>query len=125
MREQSVQQVVRILPHRLSDDERGIGIDVAKHLDALLLRADEAVAQLRFVRVGADQSVAKRGDGGRELGLHLGLGGPALLVGGSAQVAVGDELDDLAGGTTGRGHGDRREKQGAEVMKSWRILRQD
>nr|GFD23500.1 hypothetical protein [Tanacetum cinerariifolium] len=41
--------------------------------------------------VGAAHGPALAGEGGRELRLHRLLGRPALLVGGQAQIAAGEQ----------------------------------
>ena len=93
MRDEAVEEVVRILPDALGDDERRGGVEVGKHRHAFLLGADETVLHISFVGMGADEFVTERGDDLGELFFHGGLGGPALLVGGLAQIAVGDEVD--------------------------------
>jgi hypothetical protein len=62
------------------------------------------MAELGLVGMGACQFAAKARDGGGELLFHGVLGGPALLVGALAEIAIGDEKDGrgLAGGF--RGH---------------------
>ena len=54
-----------------------------------------------LVGVGADELIALALDGGAEGVFHRGLGGPADLVGGEAEVAVGDEEDLLLAGAGG------------------------
>ena len=98
VREQAVEDVVRVLPDGLGDDQRLVGIDVAEDLHAFLLIADEAVLFVLLVRVAADELVALGLECGGEGLLHRGLGGPALLVGGEAEVAVDDELKSLCCG---------------------------
>ncbi|GAA4496755.1 hypothetical protein GCM10023172_10570 [Hymenobacter ginsengisoli] len=43
------------------------------------------------VGVGAAHRPALPGEGGSKLGFHCLLGGPALLIGGQAQIAAGKE----------------------------------
>jgi hypothetical protein len=43
--------------------------------------------------MGANEAVAKPGNGSGELSLHGLLGRPADLVGGLAQIAIGEEED--------------------------------
>ena len=64
MRNQPVQQMVRILPHgprrRISGAR---GIDVGKHPHPFLLGPDEAVLLIGLVSMGPDEFVAQPGDG--------------------------------------------------------------
>ena len=43
MRDQPVQDVMRVLPDRFGHDQRRLGIDAGEDLHPFLLRADEAV----------------------------------------------------------------------------------
>ena len=103
VRDEPGQQMVRILPDRLGDDERRLRIERGKHLHAFLLGADEAVFQRRFVGMGADEPAAETGDGCGELLFHGRLGGPARFIGRRAQIAVGDEQDGFLRGGFHRG----------------------
>ena len=103
MRDEAVEDVVRILPDGLGDNDRGLGVDRGEHRHAFPLRADEAVLHLGLVGMGPDEPVAELGDGGGELLLHRDLAGPGFFVGGLAEVAVGDEENGL-----GFGHGEGR-----------------
>ena len=91
MRDEAGEEMVRVLPDGLGDDERGLGIEAGEDLHALFLRTDEAVLLGGFVGVGADEFKTELGDGGGEGLLHRVLRGPADFVGGWAEVAVGDE----------------------------------
>jgi hypothetical protein len=96
MGDQPVHDVMGILPDGLGDDERGIGVNAsAKDLHAFLLATDKAMLLVFFVRVRADEVVTGPCYSRRQSSFHLRLSGPALLVGGQSQVAVGDELDLL------------------------------
>jgi len=106
VRDESVEDVVRILPDGLGDDDGRVGIDTGEDFHAFLLRGDEAVFHVGLVAVGADEFVAKVGDGGGEGLFHFLLGGPADGVGGVAEVAVGDQRDGFFGGF---GHGRERD----------------
>jgi hypothetical protein len=85
--------VVRVLPHALGHDERLLWIDAPKHLDAHALRIQEAVLFYGVVGVGAAHGIALLLQGSGELSFHSLLGGPALLVGGQAEVTAGEEED--------------------------------
>jgi len=91
---------MRILPDRLGNNQRRGRVDGGENLHAFFLRANEAVLLLGFVRVGADELVAKFRHRGGERLFHGGLRGPAQLVGGGTEIAVGDEKDGI-----GPGHG--------------------
>jgi len=97
MRDEAVQDVVRVLPDGFGDDEGRAWVDFCKNGHAFFLRADEAVTELGFVGVGADEFVAERGDCFGELFFHRRLERPGDLVSGLAQVAVGDEEDGFGG----------------------------
>jgi hypothetical protein len=62
----------------------------------VFLAVDEAVLFLRVVGMAAFDLMAFLLDGTREGAFHLGLGSPAILVGGKAKVAVCYENDRLA-----------------------------
>jgi hypothetical protein len=95
MSQQSVQDMMRILPHRLGHDQRRLRIDFAKNLHPLLLRADEAVPLGLLKRMRPHNLISLGRDGRRQRLLHPLLGRPAFLIGTEAQIAVGDELDLL------------------------------
>ena len=95
MRGEPGQHMVRVLPHRLGDDQRRVGRNLAEDGHAFALAGDEAVAGAGLLVVGADDLVAGLGDGSAERLLHFLLGRPALLVGREPQVAAGDEIDFL------------------------------
>ena len=97
MVEQPRQHVMRVLPDRLRDDQRTVGIDATEHLDAFELAGDEAVALPPFERVRALDLTAFRGKGIGQLPLHVPLGRPAGAVGGGAEVSAGHQLDVLSG----------------------------
>ncbi len=97
MRGQSSENVVRILPHSLRDDEGRVRIDVAEDLDAHLLRVDEAMLLHAIKRVGAFDRTALGFECDGEFVLHVLLGGPAGLIGGKTEVARGNEVDGLHG----------------------------
>ena len=60
MADEPGQDVVRVLPHRLGDDDRQVGVDLGEHLEALLLAGDESVTERRVVRVGSLDLDAER-----------------------------------------------------------------
>ena len=59
MGDQPVEQVVRILPDRFGDDERGRWVDAGKDLHALLLGADEAMLAVGLVADGRARAVRR------------------------------------------------------------------
>jgi hypothetical protein len=67
--------MVRVLPDRFGDDERGRRINAGKDLHALLLGADETVLERGLVGMGAHEHAAEGGDNFGELLLHGVLGG--------------------------------------------------
>ena len=97
MRDKAVKDVRRILPHCFGYDDRCLWIDLRENLHAFFLRTDEAVLELSFVGMGANEFVAELGHGGSELLLHRLLEGPSVFVGGLAEITVGDELNGFNG----------------------------
>ena len=93
MRDETVQDVVRVLPNALGHDERRIRIDGGKDLHAFLLRTDEAVFDFGFVGVGPLQFPPEISERFRELTFHGDLGRPAFLIGRAPEVAVDDQSD--------------------------------
>lgn len=81
-----------VLPDGLGDDERGIWRDVPKDLHSILLAIDEAVLFPGIERVRAPDAPAFAGEGAGDLLFHGGLCGLAFLIGGSAEIAAGDEV---------------------------------
>lgn len=100
MGQETVKDVVGVLPHRFGDDERGIARDLAKDLHAVLLRIDETVTDGLAKRVCPLERPPLGLDGAAERALHLPLGSLALPVRRLAQVTVRNEVDRGL-----RGHG--------------------
>ena len=92
MREQPVQQVMRVLPHRLGNDQRRVGRDVFENFHSVFLAVDEAVLFFRIERMAALHRPSLALDGGDDDCFHGGLRRPAFLVRGQTQVAAGDEV---------------------------------
>ena len=93
MREQAGQHMMAVLPDALGHDQRRVRVQLAKNLHAHLLRINEAVLLFAVIRMGAHHRPALGLERPGQRGLHLGLLGPAFLVGGKAQVAVGHQID--------------------------------
>ena len=93
----AVEQMMAVLPDGFRDDERGGGIELAEDFHAHFLGVNEAVILGRIELVGADAIPALVLEGCNELGFHVGLDGPAFLVGAEAQVAIGHEIGVLGG----------------------------
>lgn len=89
--DQTVQQVVRILPNGFRDDDRGFAIDFRKDIHALALAGDEAVLELGVVFVGSLQFAAKCVNDRSQFFFHFVLFFPAALVGAETEVTIGDE----------------------------------
>jgi hypothetical protein len=77
---------------------RRVGGNLAEDFHAVLLAIDEAVALGLVEGMRALDFVAFLFDGGGEVLFHFGLRGLAGSVGGDAEVATGDEVDDFLGG---------------------------
>ena len=103
MREQSGQDVVRVLPYGLGHDELGPRVDAGEDAHAFFLRTDEAVLFVFLVRMGADQLVAGLGHGLGQQIFHFFLLRPTSLVGREAQIAAGRQ-EDLSFADFGRFH---------------------
>ena len=103
MGDQPGKNMMRVLPHRLRHDQRCVGINAAKNLDALPLAGDEAVSLSGFVRVRTLNRPPLRFQRFGERLLHGLLGGPAGLIGSETQIATGDKLDGF-GGAIGHAH---------------------
>ena len=98
MADEAGQDMVRVLPDGLGDDDRRVRIDLGEDLQALLLAGDEPVAESRVVRVGALDLDVERIQRRDDLFLHGLLRGPAGFVGALAQVAARRHQDFLTRG---------------------------
>ena len=85
------QDVVAVLPDRFRNDQGRAGIQMSKDLHSHFLRVNKAMPFSRFEMVRADKFPTFILDGFSQQSLHFGLDRPALLVGGQAQIAAGDE----------------------------------
>ena len=95
---QAREDVARVLPDRLGDDEGRIGIDLAEDLDPARLAVDEAVLLLGIVGVAPHDPRAELAERLLDGLLEVLLRGPAALVRGEARVAARDEDDFLRPG---------------------------
>ena len=91
--DQAMQNVMRILPDALRDNQRGLGINPRKNAHAFLLGADEPVFFIILVGMGPDQFITGFRQRCLQHLLHFGLFSPAGLVGGEAQITIGDQGD--------------------------------
>ena len=87
---QTGKHVVRVLPHRLGNNQRCAGIDSGENSHAFFLRTDEAMALRRLEGVRPHKPATVFAYHGTELLFHRLLGGPARFVGAGTQVATGD-----------------------------------
>jgi hypothetical protein len=92
MGEQTAEDMMAILPNAFGDNERGIGIELAKDFHAHLLGIDEAMLLFFVERMGAYDLPAFGFEGFGEDSFHFGLFRPAFLVCGKAKVAIGEEI---------------------------------
>jgi hypothetical protein len=90
VRDQSVKDVMRILPDRFGNDQSRLGIDRVENLHALFLGADEAVLLHSVHGMGSSQLETACVDCLRQTRFHFGLGRPTNLIGGQAEITVGD-----------------------------------
>lgn len=86
-----MKKMVRVLPDRLGHDQRRFRVDLGKYLHAFLLRTDETVLYLGFIRMSPNQFVAEGSDGLGQFPLHRFLSGPTSLIRRLPEVTVGDE----------------------------------
>ena len=92
MRNQTVQQVVGILPDRFGDDQRRVRVQGPENFHAHFLRIDEPVLFRGVIGMGAHGRPALGFERAGEGGFHLRLGGPTHLVGAEAEIAVGEKV---------------------------------
>ncbi len=95
---QAREDVARVLPDRLGDDEGRLGVDLAEDLDPARLTVDEAVLLLGVVRMAPHDPRAELAEGLLHGLLEVLLRGPAALVRGEARVAARDEDDFFRSG---------------------------
>src|SRR5215468_9255089 len=93
MGKQSMEQVMAVLPDTLGDDERRVGVELAKHLHPHFLGVNEAMLLPWVVRVSADDLPTFRLQRRGEDSFHFRLFGPALLIGGETKIAVGHQVN--------------------------------
>jgi hypothetical protein len=79
-----------VLPDRLDHHQRRVGRDATEYFHSVLLAVDEAVTFVGIAGVAASNVAAQAPYGGADGLLGAGLGRPALLVGGQAQIAAGN-----------------------------------
>src|SRR5688572_23860784 len=89
------QYMMRILPHRLGDNQRRIGWNISEDLNPTALRIDEAVLFLFVERMSALDAPPFGGKSPFEFRLHLGLGGPTRLIRGQPEISARDEVGDF------------------------------
>src|ERR1051325_3758880 len=85
MRRQARQNMMRILPNGLRDDQGAVRIEPAKNFEAHFLRIDESMFFLFIECIRALNVMAFALDRLREQCLHPSLLGPALFVGGRTE----------------------------------------
>ena len=93
VRDQAVQHMVAVLPDRLGHDEGRVGMNMFEDSHALFLRADKAVSLIWLVGMPAADSPSLALNRGSDGFFHGLLCGPTHLIGGQAQVPIGDEHD--------------------------------
>ena len=96
MPDEAGQDVIRVLPDGLGDDDRRVRVDLRENLEAFLLAGDEAVLASEVKGMGAlDLDVEPR-ERLRHLAFHRRLGRPAGLVGALTQIAARRHQNFLA-----------------------------
>ena len=91
MRNETVEQVVRVLPDRLGNNKGRLPVDLCKHIHALALAGDEAVLEIGVIFVGPLKITTEAFDYASEFLLHLILFRPAVLIGSNTEIAIGNE----------------------------------
>ncbi len=92
-----MQYVVAVLPDRLGHDERRFLRDASEYLHSPLLAVDETVAFIGIHGVRTLNAPSLPLDGLGQLSLHGRLGFLAVLIGGEAEIAVGNEVSGFHG----------------------------
>jgi len=82
--------VMAILPDGFHHHQRRAGRNAAEHFHSALLAIDETVTFGGIAGVAAFDGVAQPPDGACDGFFDARLGRPAFLVGGQAQIAVGN-----------------------------------
>ncbi len=95
MGNQSGQNVLRILPDCLGNNQWRMAINLGEDLNALLLRGDETVAGFWINAMSARRFPTQFFDCRDQATFHTGLFRPALNVCAFTQVTVGDKNDIL------------------------------
>jgi hypothetical protein len=90
-----MQNVVAILPDGFDHHQRSLARDFPEDLHAALLAVNETVLFGGVEGMAAAHLAAGGADRGHDGLLGAILGGPASLVGGETQVAIGDKDDGL------------------------------
>jgi hypothetical protein len=87
--------MVRVLPNRFGDNQRGPWVELLEDLETFALAGDEAVLLGFLVGMGANKRVTHIAENLRQLAFHGLLRRPARLVSREAKIAAGDEIDLL------------------------------
>ncbi len=94
MAHQSGQHVVTVLPDGFAHHQRRVLRDIAKHFDAIFLAVDEAVLFFAIERMAPLDLAAFAADGLHERVFGVLLRGPTHTVGGKAQIATGNQINE-------------------------------
>ena len=95
MGDETVENVVAVLPDGFGDNERRLRGNVAEDLHAILLTVDEAVATNGVEGMGALEGPAFLSEDVGDLLFHRELGSFALLVGRGAKIAIRNEVNGI------------------------------
>jgi hypothetical protein len=95
MRRKARQDVMRVLPNRFGDNQRGSRVESLKDLESLALAGDETVLLRFLVGMGAHEQVAHIRENLGQLCFHGLLRGPACLVSREPKIAAGDKINLL------------------------------
>ncbi len=93
MRAEAGEHVMAVLPDRLGHNERRVCGYIAEDFHAVFLAVDEAVAFRLVEGVSAFDRIAFLVNGGGQVLFEGLLGSLTFLIGGSAEIAAGDEID--------------------------------
>src|SRR5258707_4636970 len=93
MRAQAGQNVMAVLPYALSNDQRHVRVELAKHFHPHLLRINEPVLLDRVKAMTSHKLAAFPLQSVREDALHPRLFRPGLLIGTQAQIAISHQIN--------------------------------
>jgi hypothetical protein len=93
MTAEACQDMMAVLPHRLSDYNPGIRMNAGEDIHAHPLIPNKPMTKTRVIRMSSLDSYALTRESGRDPGFHLRLGRPAGLIGRLPEVSACHQQD--------------------------------